>query len=307
MLGDGLFKGRYNIGYWAWELERFPEAWREAIDIVDELWAPSKFIQGALRQMTDKPVVHMPLRVEPLPGATVDLQQFGVARGAFSYLLFFDFNSFTGRKNPMGVVNAFRDAFPRGDGRNVALIIKTIGAEQHPDAAEKLAALVRDDPRIQMIDETLPALAMAGLIEQAACFVSLHRSEGFGRGMAEAMAAGRIVIGTGYGGNMDFMSDETAYLVDYRLVPVGRNAYLHGEGAQWAEPDVAHAAQLMRHVFSERKEAVARAQAGQRLLNLRHSTAAVSENFRRRIHELAVLSRGPSSDEVASNRLAVAG
>ncbi|AEG50353.1 glycosyl transferase group 1 [Sphingobium chlorophenolicum L-1] len=302
ILGQSLTRGQYNIGYWAWELERFPEAWREAIDLVDEIWAPSKFIQGTLRQVTDKPVIHMPLRVETSPTHLPDLNRYGIKENSFAFLFFFDFSSFQTRKNPLGVIQAFRDAFPLREGANVTLIIKTIGAQFHPAAARRLHEFLANDPRIITIHKTLPQAEMAGLIEYADCFISLHRSEGFGRGMAEAMAFGRIVIGTGYGGNMDFMSEDTAYLVDYRLAPVPDGAYVESQGSRWAEPDVIHATRLMRHVFDNQTEARQRAQAGKKLIETQHSGVAVAQRLVERIAVLNVLSDGALPSIIAQKR-----
>ncbi|PNQ02002.1 hypothetical protein A8G00_15075 [Sphingobium sp. SA916] len=306
ILGQSLTRGQYNIGYWAWELERFPEAWREAIDLVDEIWAPSKFIQGTLRQATDKPVIHMPLRVEAPATHFPDLNNYGIRENSFVFLFFFDFSSFQTRKNPLGVIQAFRDAFPLRQGANVTLIIKTIGAQFHPTAARRLDESLANDPRIITIHKTLPQAEMAGLIEYADCFISLHRSEGFGRGMAEAMAFGRIVIGTGYGGNMDFMSEDTAYLVDYRLTPVPDGAYVESQGSRWAEPDVTHATHLMRHVFDNQTEARQRAQAGKKLIETQHSSIAVAQRLVDRIAVLNVLSDGALPPIIARKRSSAA-
>ena len=287
ILGDSLFKGRFNIGYWAWELEKFPETWLRAIDIVDELWAPSRFIQSSLSQVTDKRVVYMPLRVELPSAANFSPYKFGMSEPCWTFLFFFDFNSFSQRKNPEGVIQSFRKAFPISEGENVRLVIKTIGGDQHSLALSKLMAEVCVDPRIVILNETFKSDEMAGLVAWADCFVSLHRSEGFGRGMAEAMASGRPVIATGYGGNTDFMRPDNSFLVEYSLIPVADGAYVEATGAHWADPDLDHAARLMRLTFEQQDEAKRRGQMGKTYIDTNHSRLTVTKHLRERLSQLA--------------------
>jgi glycosyltransferase involved in cell wall biosynthesis len=282
--GPYIFAGRYNIGYWAWELEIFPDQFRAAIDLMDELWAPSRFVQLALRRKTGKPVIVMPLRVELDIDSRHELAL--APKESFSFLFYFDFNSFHQRKNPWAVLDAFSRAFPTSRKDDVKLVIKTIGHASQPEALKRLAGLVSRDTRIRLVTDSLSSEKMASLIANASCFVSLHRSEGFGRGMAEAMYFGKPVIATGYSGNMDFMSPENSYLVDYELVVVGDQDYVYPSGARWASPNVDHAASLMQHVYENPAEARMRGRKARAYMLQNHSTAAVGSKIADRLREL---------------------
>lgn len=286
IFGHSMFEGRYNIGYWAWELERFPAAWTPAIDLVDEIWAPSNFIATTLRQVTRKPVHVMPLRVERPQERHFRPGDYAIVGDAFNFVFYFDFNSYHQRKNPSGVVSAFLSAFPEREMIPARLLIKSIGADAHPAIARRFNDLAESDPRIFHLTETMSAEEMSGLLSFSNCFVSLHRSEGFGRGMAEAMAAGVPVIATGYGGNVDFMDESNSFLVDYRLRPIRAGEYVYGEGAYWAEPNLEHAAELMRFVHDNRRVAKQRAAKAKRSIAKGHSTKTVAAAISRRLEAI---------------------
>ena len=251
-LGDAFFAGRYNIAAWHWELSRFPEAWLPALQGVDELWASSRFIQQALSQQAKVPVLWMPHPVEVSGEPESGPGPLGLPEGRYLFLAFFDFTSFVARKNPRGAIRAFLNAFPPGSPERVGLVIKANGATVRPAEAKAFLAWPElRDPRIVVINETLDRRSLIGLMKRCDCFVSLHRSEGFGRGIAEALLLEKPVIVTGYSGNMDFTSPENACIVDYRLVDVGRDEYPHAAGQRWAEPDLEQAAGYMRRVVEE--------------------------------------------------------
>jgi glycosyltransferase involved in cell wall biosynthesis len=290
VIGERIFSGaRYTIGFWAWELEYFPEEWEEAARLVDEIWAPSEFVRQAMRRFTSKPVLRMPLRVQPPEATPFDLRTLSIDEGSFTFLFFFDFNSFSTRKNPDAVIEAFEHAFPkRSSVMRPKLIIKTIGADGHAGKLAELERRTSRDPDIVVFAETLDAAAMSGLLRQADAFVSLHRSEGFGRGLAEAMYYGKPVIGTGYSGNMDFMNAENSYLVDYELVPVHEGDYVYTAGSRWAEPDVTHAAGLMRRVVEHPAAARERGRKAQDFIRKHYSTSAVAAALTDRLATLGV-------------------
>lgn len=289
-LGDSFFAGRYNIAAWHWELSRFPEPWLPALEGVDELWASSRFIQAALAERARVPVVWMPHPVEVGTGAVPDALDLGLPEGRFLFLAFFDFTSFVARKNPMGAIRAFRAAFPPGSASRVGLVVKANGASARP--AEAKAFLARPelrDPRVLVINEALDRRRLIGLIKRCDCFVSLHRSEGFGRGIAEAMLLGKPVIVTAYSGNMDFTNVENACLVDYRLVDVGPTEYPHPAGQRWADPDLNQAAGYMRRVVSDPAWAAGLAEKGRELVAAQHGVEAVGRRCRARLESLGFL------------------
>ena len=233
-----------------WELSEFPEAWIPVFDSVDEIWASSRFIQRALIRRVSKPVVYMPLAVELPPLDKIARTQFGLPSDKFIFFFAFDFLSFIERKNPHGSIAAFKALQMRiGRGR-AALVIKSMNGRQAAAQLLALRAEIGDDPDIYLLDQTLSREETLGLISVADCVMSLHRSEGLGLLVAEAMLLGKPVIATDYSATTELVTPQTALAVDYRLVPVRDGEYPFGAGQIWAEPDVAHAAWQMECVFA---------------------------------------------------------
>jgi glycosyltransferase involved in cell wall biosynthesis len=193
------------------------------------------------------------------------------------------------RKNPIAVVDAFHKAFGERGRSDVGLIVKTLDAGPHAGVLKPLKAAIGGDPRIRLMEGTVSRAEMNGLLAAADVFVSLHRSEGFGFGLAEAMLLGKPVIGTDYSGNTDFLNSETGYLVPYQLVPVGAGEYPDHQGQVWAEPDVAVAAAHMASIVDDPTAAKARALAGQAFIKAHHSLAAVGKEMRDRLAALGLL------------------
>ncbi|WP_296696979.1 glycosyltransferase family 4 protein [Thiocapsa sp. UBA6158] len=283
--------GAYNIGYWAWELSQLPDAWLPALTGLDEIWAPSRFIQQAIADKADCPVIWMPLAVEHRQTETAGRDVLGLPDDRFLFLFFFDFRSFVSRKNPMAVVRAFEQAFPRSD-ESVGLVIKTNGMSECSDAYEAFkSGDVMNDPRILWIDRVMDDREIRSLVSGCDCFVSLHRSEGFGRGLAEAMLMSKPVIATGYSGNLDFTNEENCCLVDYVLVPVEEGEYPFGAGQLWADADVDMAAGFMRALVEDPALAREKGEAGARYIRRHHSFAAVGARYRRRLEQLGLVDR----------------
>jgi len=241
----------YTIGYWAWELAKFPEEWRSSFEFVEEVWIASRFSYEAIASVTTKPVLLMPPAVAiPAPEPGLKRGDFGLPDDKFVFYFSFDFRSYVSRKNPLATIAAFRRAFPRGDAA-VCLVLKTIGSGWKPAERDALNEAVTGDPRIRVIDEELARPRAIALLTLADCFLSLHRSEGFGRGPAEAMLLGKPVIATDYSGTRDFVTSESALLVDYQLVPVEAQEYPGATGQVWAEADIEHAAAAMRRIAGD--------------------------------------------------------
>jgi glycosyltransferase involved in cell wall biosynthesis len=252
VLGRQAFAGHHNIGFWVWELENFPRDWRGAFDLVDEVWVPTEFVRKAIAVRTDKPVLRMPKAIEFEAPVGMDRAHFGLPGDEFVFLFSYDFNSFASRKNPEATIAAFRAAFADGTG-GVRLLVKSTNGGRFPDKLAALQHSVVDDPRIEVRDGFLSREEMFGLQNTTDCYVSLHRSEGFGLGMAECMYLGKPVIATAYSGNLDFMDHDNSLLVDYKMVSLRNGDYPYWQGQQWADADVAHAARLMRQVFDDRE------------------------------------------------------
>lgn len=249
-LGAAAFAGRYNIGCWFWELERFPRRWAGSFDLVDEIWVLSGFVRDAVARCTDKPVKVIPLALQLPQAAAPSRAAFGLADDEFVVLTSFDFNSWVTRKNPLAALAAFRAAFPR-ERERVRLVVKSINGQRLPQALRIVAEAIGDDARIELRDGFLDRNGMWALQANCDAYISLHRAEGFGLGLAECMALGKPVVATAYSGNMEFMNNSNSCLVPYSLTPVGEGEYPDWRGQHWAEPDVAAAAAHLRRLAAE--------------------------------------------------------
>lgn len=251
--GNSLLAGRYTIGVWAWEVEDFPDCFDTAIGLVDEIWAISEFVREAIARKTDKPVHVIPYPVPELSrAAQLDRAALGLPERPY-LLCMFDYFSVFERKNPVGVVEAFTAAF--ADGQGPALVIKSVNGERFRSQREQLLSACRGRSDIHLIEEYLDADVVESLITHCAAYVSLHRAEGLGLTMSEAMSAGRPVIATGYSGNLDFMDSENSLLVGYQPVEIPASARPYGPPTRWAEPDLAEAARHLRWLFEHPAEA----------------------------------------------------
>jgi len=261
-LGEALNAGRRTVGVWWWETLTFPEDLRPAFDYVDELWAGSAFMADVLRRAAPRrvSVVHLPLHVArerrvPAP----DRAALGLPEG-FLVLGVFDHNSVLARKNPLGLIEAFRRAFAPGEGAH--LVLKSINGDAHPRDAAMVAQAARDRPDVHLRDGYVSSAERDALVAACDCYASLHRAEGFGITLVEAMQLGRPVVATGWSGNLDFMNEDSALLVDYELVPVGPGSAPYPPDDRWAEPDLDHAAWLLRELAAEPARARALGEAG---------------------------------------------
>jgi hypothetical protein len=285
-LGEDYFEGP-RIGIWGWETNSIPVRWQRAFELVQEIWVYSRFMAENIGAQAPVPVIALPPPVQrpPEPAAP---QRLGVPDG-FLFLFAFDYLSTVQRKNPVGLIEAFKRAFGPGEGPQ--LLIKTINGPLRPLSEEELlwAAHGRED--IHVIDRSLPTSELNGLMAGCDCYVSLHRAEGFGLTLAEAMAIGKPTIATGYSGNVDFMNDANSYLVDYTIGRVGPECEIYPPEGEWAEPSVEHAAELMRLVYREREDAAAKGtQASDDVARLL-SPLATGRRMRARLEELAGTTR----------------
>jgi hypothetical protein len=242
--GTTIFDGRYIIGYWPWELERWPDPWHEIALLVGEIWAPSQYSATAFAAQPYRHVRYLPPCVELPKVRKISRRDLGLPTNKFLFLYPFDPNSYLPRKNPEAAVRAFRLAFP-GAEDDVRLVLRVNGVTGGT-GWERVTQAIGDDERVIVIEGVLPRVRAVALMAACNCLVSLHRAEGFGRNIAEAKLLGLQVITTGYSGCMDFSAPQDT--VPYRKVPVGSD-YPFGEGLFWAEPDVAQAAQQMRNML----------------------------------------------------------
>lgn len=276
-------KRRYRIGLWFWELDDFPPQMRQSLELLDEVWVTSEFNAVAIRPHTTKPVTVVPLPAHAAPNSGVRIPEIANP-DCFTFLFVFDFLSVAERKNPVGLVEAFTRAFPT-PGR-AQLVIKSINGAKRMADLEKLRYAVADRPDITLIERYLAREELDGLMSGADCYVSLHRSEGFGLTLAETMAIGKPVIATGYSGNLAFMNDENSYLVRNSQVRVPHGCDPYPTTASWADPDLDHAAELMREVLADPEGARRRGEAARAHIAAEFSTDALARIAGARLDEI---------------------
>ena len=278
-----------RIGYWAWELEQFPQGWERFFAGYQEIWCPSSFTAQALAQRSPVPVIALP----HLPDWPL-LQKRAQARRRerqhrqdkpFTFLTLFDFWSTLERKNPAAVIKAFQRAFPiQGSSHPIVqLLIKASSADQFPEQAAALKSLAKDDPRIRWVEALLPQSQLDALYDQADAVVSLHRAEGFGLTLAEAMAQAIPVIATGYSGNLDFMPPGSAELIPWTPCRIHHTSGDYCAGGMWADPDLATAAAAMRRLATDPVAAVQLGLRGQAMAQERLSPNRLSTVVRQRL------------------------
>ena len=278
----GAFAAGYNVIVPAWELPAYPKPWAAGLARFDEVWAISRFVQASLATAGIASHV-VGQSVETPPGPLLPRRGFGIRESAFALLHFFDLTSYASRKNPYAVLELARRLRAEAPLRDLQLVLKVKNGEQ---AAAGWARDWRGEPHVLVIDAPLDSLGVRSLINACDCFVSLHRAEGFGRGLGEAMALGRLALGTFWSGNRDFMTEDTALAVRHGMVRLKRDDYPHGRGQSWAEPDVAHACALLRPVLDDPERGRAIAVRGQAAVLRSHGDRAVGLRILDRLHSI---------------------
>jgi glycosyltransferase involved in cell wall biosynthesis len=252
-LGAAFFDQRYTIGFWHWEIASFPSEWYDRFALLQELWVASEFVQQVLAPLVSIPIHRMRIPIAIPAPALVRRADLGLPNDRFIWLFAFDMRSYIERKNPFGVIESYRRAFGSRSSRT-HLVIKASHLEEYPDMAARLHASLAEVGGT-LIRSTIDRSRLTALFAACDGYLSLHRSEGFGLTLIEAMALGKPVVATGYSGNMDFMTPENSYPVRYRLSELDRDYGPYQRGTFWAEPDLDHAAEQMRSVCEQRDEA----------------------------------------------------
>ena len=244
-------EGRRHIGYWAWELEDAPPEWADAFDLVDEVWTPSAFAADAIRKIAPPRVkvspAPYPLYLNPRPAP--DRARFDLPADRVVVLMAFDLRSTAQRKNPEAALRAFQTAVAAA-GAPALLVCKIVGADLYPDTLAALAASIADDPTIRLMTDSLSADDMALLTASVDIVLSLHRSEGYGLLLAEAIWLGKPTLATGWSSTVEFMDPASSQLVDYALIPVEGDGAIYREG-RWADADVADAARKLARMLAD--------------------------------------------------------
>ena len=280
---ENLWNGKYNIAFWLWELEEFPKSWIDAIKLVDEIWTPSEFTGECIRKITDKPVKTMPYCVTAPIKEEYDRRYFELPEDKFLYLLMYDANSTMERKNPKSAIEAFKKAFPQ-ENKEVGLVIKMNNPKEKD--VEELKALLSDYENIYFIPKILSKEEVNSLIADVDVFVSLHRAEGFGLVMAEAMLNETPCIATNWSSNTEFMNKDVACMVDYDLVTLKRKMMPYEKGIRWADAHTDEAAGYMRRLYEDKEFYNRLADSAKRYIVDKLSPESVGVRVRSRILEI---------------------
>jgi predicted O-linked N-acetylglucosamine transferase (SPINDLY family)/glycosyltransferase involved in cell wall biosynthesis len=250
--GSSYLENRYNIGFWAWEIPEFPQKWQPVFDHFHEIWTYSNYCAEAISIVSPIPVIKIMPSID-LPQSYLNRKSLGLPENKFIFLFVFDFSSRIERKNPLAAIQAFKQAF--GEDDSVLLILKSANSEKNVKDLALLKSALANSTNIKHLDGYLSKDEINGLLYNCDSYLSLHRCEGFGLTMAEAMFYGKPVIATGYSSNTEFMNVGNSFLVKYKLVPIEADCGPYKKGNMWAQPDTEHAAYLMRHVFNNYQEA----------------------------------------------------
>ncbi len=286
--GAAFRRGKYNIGYFAWELPEFPDAWTASFDYYDEIWCPSDFTTAAVALKSPVPVLTMPHAISFSPPAeSIDRlrARFGLPSETFLFLTLFDLNSYSARKNPRAVIEAFRRSGLAG--RGAALVLKVQNVSGNEADFSALQQSVRDLADTVLLTETLSRSDIYALEAACDCFVSLHRSEGFGLAVAEAMFLGKPVISTNWSATAEYVTPDNGCPVRARLVTLEQNHGPYAKGSTWAEPESDHAAEQMRMLFGDRALAAKLGASARKTMETRFAPSVVGARYRHRLECIA--------------------
>ena len=243
----------YNIAHWAWETPTLPEEWVPAADYFDEIWTPSAFVARAIRRSCPKKKVRvMPhgiceenAEVPAAEGRTVTRLRYGIPSGAFTAMLLYDGRSSTVR---MAGIRAYLSAFPSGE-EGACLIVK--GKYFERSDRKRIERLTGNRRDIRFVDGELSYEETQSLIAASDVLISLHRAEGFGLPVAEAMRAGVVPLATDYSATKEIMNADSGMPVAYRLLKTGHSYGVYRRGTVWAEPDEADAAEKLARLKAD--------------------------------------------------------
>lgn len=241
-------KGISHVGFWSWELENFPQIFKPAVSLVDEIWTVSEFAARSISLAF--PLVKVSSIKLPVPfpknsskeGSSTDLKN----DNKFRVLISLDAQSGVERKNPLDAAKAYLQAFRPDDGAE--LVIKVSNSKAHEPALIEMANLVEKRTDVKIMNKNIPKSQYETLIRSSGVFLSLHRAEGFGLNLIDAMSRGSVVVGTGYSGNMDYMNDMNSIPISYELTSISEYANIKIE-SQWATPNVLEASEQMRDLY----------------------------------------------------------
>lgn len=243
------FKVGYNIMSSHWELPKWPHSLEFILDHFDEIWVHSQFVYNSI-----DPKFHHKVKLYPDPIEDLGFRktnayraQFGLDSSKFYFLIAYDYSSYVQRKNPEGMIKAFLEVKKEFD---CGLIIKTMNANTYPELHEKVTRNLTGVPDVHVFKDSLPRPTLHQLYSSADCYLSLHRSEGFGRNIGEMMLLGVPCVITNFSGNLDFCNSKNSFLVDYDQIRLKQDDYIYAKDQYWADPKIEHAVFQMKTVLN---------------------------------------------------------
>lgn len=294
------FKKSFNIAFWVWETDDFPDEYQNCFDYFDEIWTPSSYCQAVISKKSPVPVLNMPHAV---PILTISNAVEGIRvrllkdRGdTFLFTSIFDISSLIFRKNVVGLIRAFKLAFGHNS-KDATLLLKTLPNERFKEDRALILKEIGDDRSVIFYEEKLKQDEVHLLLNQIDCYISLHHSEGFGLTMAEAMGYGKLVIATGYSGNMEFMNHTNSLLVNFELNEITESIGPFQKGMKWADPDIHHAAYLMTKAFKGGDEIDRLKSKAREQISNYHSYAYIGRAMADRIHVIGQHIKNRVTDE----------
>lgn len=280
--------GKYNIAYFAWELPEYPDAWAPSFDYYDEVWCPSEFTTAAIALKSPLPVVTMPHSisfVRPTEDMAALRARLGLPAKLFLFLTLFDLNSYSARKNPRAVIDAFRRSKLAGQGAALVIKVQNVAGNEADFAA--LQQSVRDLPDTVLLTQTLSRADIYALEAACDCFVSLHRSEGYGLAVAESMYLGKPVISTDWSATAEYVTAENGCPVRAKRVALEENHGPYAKGSIWADADPSHAAEYMNALFHDRTLAARLGTRARETIESKFAPAVIGARYRRRLECIA--------------------
>ena len=251
-----LFRNKYNIGVWWWEFETGNESFIPGFAMLDEVFVFTEFIKQSFLNLPHgnckitKITYPLTNDMQILCDKRETRREYRIDEGDFVVFFNFDYLSGYERKNPEGVLKAFKMAFEKN--KNCRLILKTSNSEACPDKVENILSLINKyslEKNLIIINKVLTKKGIMNLLSGIDCYISLHRGEGFGLGMLEAMSIGKPVIATNYGGNLEFMNESNSYLVSHKMVKANDDYQVYKDVKYWAEPDLDHAVFCLKEIY----------------------------------------------------------
>jgi glycosyltransferase involved in cell wall biosynthesis len=285
---NSYFQGRYNIGYWFWELPEFPDEWRDRFSLLNEVWVSSNFVQEAIQKKANIPVKRIPLAITMDTNDLFCRKHFGLPEDRFLFLAMYDTWSYQQRKNPWAAIETFKKTF-KGNDPSVGLVLKVNNGNTFPAQVRKLKRAIKGYKNIFLITNPLSRKEVNSLINSSDCFVSLHRSEGFGIVIAESMYLGKPVIATNWSGNTDFTSSDNSCAVNYKLIELENDYGPYKRGQFWADPDINHAASFMKKLVEDPNWGRIIGEKGRKSISKNLSPQAVGKMIEKRLRDLNLI------------------